>query len=146
MTSEPAATDILSAKKVEALTGGDLRPIRGLNLPQIIYKPSGIPIIQFNRTPKIKDEDESTRRQLIFIPLEVNLRKLPAEQRRNPLEVGVALRTELSGILNWMLDGFRDFQERLDEGVGTPPAIDPPDVMQRHKNDLLQTADPVGEL
>lgn len=44
-----------------------------------------------------------------------------------------------------MLDGFRDFQERLNKGVGTPPGIDPPEVMQRLKDDLLRTADPVGE-
>ena len=98
LTSEPAATDILSTKKIKALTGGGLRPIRALHCQQFTYRPSGIPIIQFNRTPKIKDEDEGTHRRLIFIPLEVNLRNLPEEQRRNPLEIEAALKSELSGI------------------------------------------------
>lgn len=145
LASEPAATDVLSAKKIKALTGGDPRPARALGMPQFIYRPSGIPIIQFNRTPKIKDEDEGTRRRLVFIPLDVNLRDLPPEKRRNPLEVESALKRELPGILNWLLDGFRDFQSRLEKGQGTPPGIDPPEVMQRLKADLMESADPVGE-
>lgn len=144
LASEPAVTDVFSAKKIKSLTGGDLRPARALGQPQFIYRPSGIPVIQFNRTPKIKDEDEGTRRRLVFIPLEVNLRELPPEQRRNPLEVERALRLELPGILNWMLDGFRDFQLRLEAGKGVPPGIDPPDTMLDLKDRIMEAADPVG--
>lgn len=145
LASEPSARDELSAKKIKALTGGDPRPARALGMPQFIYRPSGIPVIQFNRTPKIKDEDEGTRRRLVFLPLDVNLRELPPEKRRNPLEVEAALKRELPGILNWMLDGFRDFQTRLEAGQGTPPGIDPPEAMNALKADLMESADPVGE-
>lgn len=144
IASEPDPTDVFSAKKIKALTGGDLRPARALGMPQFIYRPSGIPIIQFNRTPRIKNEDEGTRRRLIFIPLEVNLRELPPEKRRNPLEVEAAMEKELPGILNWMLDGFRDFQARLDVGQGVPPGIDPPDAMLNLKDRIMESADPVG--
>lgn len=144
LASEPAVTDIFSAKKIKSLTGGDLRPARALGMPQFIYRPSGIPVILFNRTPRIKDEDEGTRRRLVFIPLDVNLRELPPEKRRNPLEVERALKEELPGILNWMLDGFRDFQTRLEKGQGTPPGIDPPAVMQTLKDRIMEAADPVG--
>lgn len=144
LASEPAVTDVFSAKKIKSLTGGDLRPARALGMPQFVYRPSGIPVIQFNRTPRIKDEDEGTRRRLVFIPLDVNLRELPPEKRRNPLEVERAMREELPGILNWMLDGFRDFMVRLERGQGTPPGIDPPAIMQTLKDRIMEAADPVG--
>jgi len=144
LASEPAVTDIFSAKKIKSLTGGDLRPARALGMPQFVYRPTAIPIILFNRTPRIKDEDEGTRRRLVFIPLDVNLRELPPEQRRNPLDVERALKEELPGILNWMLDGFRDFYVRLEAGKGTPPGIDPPGVMQTLKDRIMEAADPVG--
>jgi phage/plasmid-associated DNA primase len=126
------------------LTGGDLRPARALGMPQFVYRPTGIPVISFNRTPKIKDEDDGTRRRLVFFPLQVNLRELPPEQRRSELEVDAALRAELPGILNWLLDGFRDFFARLEKGVGVPPGIDPPEVMLTLKDRIMEAADPVG--
>lgn len=144
IASEPAVTDIFSAKKIKSLTGGDLRPIRGLNKDQFIYRPSAIPVISFNRTPKIKDEDEGTRRRLVFIPLEVNLRELPPEKRKTELQAEAELMGELTGILNWMLDGFRDFYARIEAGVGTPPGIDPPEAMQALKDKIMEAADPVG--
>lgn len=144
LASEPAVTDVFSAKKIKSLTGGDLRPARALGMPQFIYRPTAIPIILFNRTPRIKDEDDGTRRRLVFIPLDVNLRELPPEKRRNPLEVEKSLKEELPGILNWMLDGFRDFYIRIEKGAGVPPGIDPPAVMQTLKDRIMEAADPVG--
>lgn len=145
IASEPGVTDIFSAKKIKSLTGGDLRPVRGLNKDQFVYRPTAIPVISFNRTPKIKDEDEGTRRRLVFIPLEVNLRLLPPELRKSELQAEAELMAELPGILNWMLDGFRDFYTRIEQNVGTPPGIDPPPVMQALKDRIMEAADPVGQ-
>jgi P4 family phage/plasmid primase-like protien len=102
--SEPAATDTFSAKKIKALTGGDRRPVRALNKDQFYYYPRGVPVISFNRTPRIKDEDEGTRRRLVFIPFDVELHKLPPEKRRAPAEVQAELRAEGPGVLNWLLE------------------------------------------
>lgn len=144
LASEPAVTDVFSAKKIKSLTGGDLRPARALGMPQFKYRPTGIPVIQFNRTPRIKDDDGGTRRRLVFFPFDVNLRELPPEKRRSPLEAERALRAELPGILNWMLDGFRDYYIRLEEGRGVPPGIDPPAEMLDLKDRIMESADPVG--
>lgn len=144
LASEPAATDIFSAKKIKSLTGGDYRPARGLGKDQFIYRPTGVPVIMFNRTPRIKDEDEGTRRRLVFLPLDVNLRLLPPHQRRAQHEVEGALKAEMPGILNWMLDGFREFMRRLEVGQGTPPGIDPPPAMMTLKDEIMDNADPIG--
>lgn len=136
LASEPAATDELSAKKVKAMTGGDRRPARALGMPQFYYRPQAVPILSFNRTPRIKDEDEGTRRRLIFFPFEVNLRALPPEQRRTPSQIEATLKNERAGILNWMLDGWREYCR-----IGLTPT----EEMQTLKADVMERADPVGE-
>lgn len=136
MASEPAATDELSAKKIKALTGGDIRPARALGMAQFNYYPRAVPILSFNRTPRIKDEDEGTRRRLVFFPFEVSLRELPPEKRRKASEVEAALMAERAGILNWMLDGWREYCR-----IGLRPSGE----MQALKNDAMERADPVGE-
>ncbi|GHE03746.1 hypothetical protein U879_05700 [Defluviimonas sp. 20V17] len=135
IATEPGARDILSAKKIKGLTGGDKRMSRGLNKDFFFWTPRGIPIISCNRTPKIKDEDEGTRRRLVFIPFDVNLRALPAEQQRAQGEVEAELRREGAGILNWLLDGFAEFMRR---------GVDMPEAMATLKANLMQAADPVG--
>lgn len=144
IASEPDPTDELAAKKIKSLTGGDPRPARALNMPQFFYRPTGFPILSFNRTPRIKNEDEGTRRRLIFFPFEVSLRELPPEKRRSPVAVEKALAAEGPGILNWLLDGYREFRHRTDAGIGTPPGIDPPAAMLDLKDAILEHADPVG--
>lgn len=135
IATEPGARDVLSAKKIKGLTGGDRRMSRGLYADPFFWTPSGIPILSCNRTPKIKDEDEGTRRRLVFIPFDVNLRALPPEQQRSQGEVEAELRAEGSGILNWMIEGFQEFM-RI--GVALPAP------MIRLKEQLLESADPVG--
>lgn len=135
IATEPGARDVLSAKKIKGLTGGDKRMSRGLNKDFFLWTSTGIPILSCNRTPKIKDEDEGTRRRLVFVPFDVNLRALPIEQQRAQSDVEAELRAEGPGILNWLLDGFHDFMSR---------GIDAPAVMNTLKATLMESADPVG--
>lgn len=135
IATEPGARDVLSAKKVKGLTGGDRRMSRGNYQDPFFWTPTGIPIISINRTPKIKDEDEGTRRRLVFVPFDVNLRALPPEKQRSQGEVEAELREEGSGILNWLIAGFQEFMHL---GVHLP------EPMTRLKAQLLEAADPVG--
>lgn len=135
IATEPGARDVLSAKKIKGLTGGDRRMSRGLYADPFFWTPRGVPLLSCNRTPKIKDEDEGTRRRLVFIPLNVKLQELPPEKRRSQGAVEAEHRAEGSGILNWLLDGFRDFMER---------GIDMPEEMAELKRQLMESADPVG--
>ncbi|MQQ09096.1 hypothetical protein GFB49_11575 [Epibacterium sp. SM1979] len=135
IATEPGARDVLSAKKVKGLTGGDRRMSRGNYQDPFFWTPTGIPVVSINRTPKIKDEDEGTKRRLVFIPFDVNLRALPPEKQRSQGEVEAELREEGSGILNWLIEGFQEFMQR---------GIDLPEPMTRLKEQLLEAADPVG--
>ncbi len=135
IATEPGARDVLSMKKIKGLVGGDRRMSRGLFEGAFFWKPHGIPILSCNRTPKIKDEDEGTRRRLIFLPFDVNLRALPADKQRAQGEVEAELRAEGSGILNWLIAGFQDFMHQ---------GISPPAQMLSLKEALLEAGDPVG--
>lgn len=126
---------MLNGKAIKSFTGGDKRQSRGNFKDFFEWTPRAIPIISINRTPKIKDESEGLRRRLIFVPLEVNLRALPKDRQREQGEVERELAAEGSGILNWMLEGFRDF---MAEGINPPP------VMLDLKDKLLEASDPVG--
>lgn len=136
IATEPGARDILSAKKIKGLTGGDRRMSRGLYADPFFWTPRGLPILSCNRTPKIKDEDEGTRRRLVFLPFDVDLRALPPELQRDQGEVEAEMRAQGSGILNWLIAGFQDFMMR--------GGIDMPEAMTRLKTQLLEAADPVG--
>ncbi|MGX0875937.1 putative DNA primase/helicase [Roseovarius sp. MBR-154] len=135
VATEPDARDVLSTKKIKALTGGDRRMSRGNFQDFFFWTPRGVPLISCNRTPKIKGEDDGTKRRLIFIPFDVNLRALPPERQRAQAEVEAELRAEASGILNWLLEGLSEFLAR---------GIDPPEVMLALKARLLESGDPVG--
>ncbi|MFN3615038.1 MAG: phage/plasmid primase, P4 family [Rubrimonas sp.] len=134
--SEPDISDVLSAKKIKSLTGGDPRPARALNMPQFIYTPTAVPVISFNRTPEVRGEDEGTWRRLIFIPFDVDLRRLPEAMRRGPDDVEAELMAEGSGILNLLLDAFASVRAI---GLAPPPAA------QAMKTELRSASDPVGE-
>ena len=133
IATEPGARDVLSTKKIKGLTGGGRRMSRGLYADPFFWTPRGMQILSCNRTPKIKDE--GTRRRLVFLPFDVNLRALPPEKQRDQGEVEAEMRSQGSGILNWLIAGFQDFMQR---------GIDMPEPMAQLKEQLLEAADLVG--
>ena len=136
IATEPDARDVLDMKKVKSLTGGDVRKSRGAyEKASFAWVPRGVPILAVNRTPKLKDGDAGTRRRLIFVPLEVNLKELPPEKRRPAYEVEAELRGEASGILNWLVDGWRDYKA---QGLALP------EKWLALRDELLLGADPVA--
>ena len=70
--------------------------------------------------------------------------ELPPDQRKSTIESEAELRRELPGVLNWMLDGFRDFMARVAAGKGDPLDIDPPEAMHDLKDKLMEDADLIG--
>lgn len=135
IATEPGARDVLSAKKIKGLTGGDRRMSRGLFSNAFFWTPSGLPILSCNRTPKIKDEDEGTRRRLVILPLEVNLRALPPDRQLSPGKADAAFAAEAPGIFNRALEAFAEFWR---DGIAPPAAMD------ALKSALMESVDPVG--
>lgn len=131
----PATADEPSAKKAKVLTYEGLPPHAHFVAEQFIYRPTGVPNLPFNPTPKIKDEDEETRSRLVFL-FGVNLRGIFLEQRRYPSETANALGKESSGTLNWMIERFVEYKTL---------GLNIPEVMIDLQVTLLEAVDPVGD-
>lgn len=128
---------------MKAFTGGDRRTARALHKDPFEYTPTAVPVLQFNRTPRIIEEDEGLRRRLVFIPFDQELHKLEAGRRRSPREVAQLYDQDLSGILNWLLEGYRIYAEAMARGQGAPLGIVLPKRLEAEKTRLLHSADPV---
>jgi putative DNA primase/helicase len=111
-TSEPERGAKLSEALIKLVTGGDMLKVRHLNKDFFELRAQFKLTLSRNYRPEIRGADEGIWRRVVLVPWTV---MIPPE-RRDPL-LGEKLRGEVSGILNRMLDGLRDF---LDNGLVLP--------------------------
>lgn len=138
VAAEPAPTDTFSLKKIKSLTGGDRKSTRvAYEKHELNWTPRGVPLLSCNKTPRIADDDPGTRRRLIFIPLEVDLKALPEDRRIPQHEMDAMLAAEAPGILNWLIDGWIDYKRQ--RGLNLPAN------WLALRDRLMEEADPVGQ-
>lgn len=115
--------------KLKDLTGGDTLTARFLHQEFFDFHPTHRLLIRGNHKPSISGTDEGIWRRLRLVPFTVSI---PAdEQDRGLLK---KLTVELPGILNWALQGCREWQRT---GL-QPPAIILEAVQQyRQESDTL---------
>ena len=136
LASEPSARAVLDMPYLKALTGGEERASRQLHGREFHWTPRMVPILLLNTRPKLKDADRGVARRLHILPFTVDLTALPPEQRREREDVLAELRAEGPGILNWLIDGWRDYRARGDLGM-------PADI-EAARDEYVASADPVG--
>jgi putative DNA primase/helicase len=100
--------------KLKDLTGGDTLSARFLHQEFFDFQPTHRIVIRGNHKPAINGTDEGIWRRLRLVPFTVQIP--PDEQDRDLLR---KLQGELPGILNWALQGCREWQT---DGL-KPPAI-----------------------
>src|SRR5262249_40899502 len=93
--------------KIKTLTGGDRIAARFMRQDFFEYTPQFKLLITGNHKPGLRSVDEAIRRRFNLVPFTVTI---PPDQR-DP-ELGDKLKGEWSGILQWMVDGCMDWQER----------------------------------
>ena len=115
--------------KLKDLTGGDTLTARFLHQEFFDFRPTHRILIRGNHKPTIAGTDEGIWRRLRLVPFSV---QIPAdEQDRDLLQ---KLEVELPGILNWALQGCREWQKA---GL-QPPGIIAEAVRQyREESDTL---------
>jgi putative DNA primase/helicase len=101
--------------KIKTLTGGDQISARFMRQDFFDYLPQFKLMISGNHKPGLRSVDEAIRRRFNLIPFTVTI---PQEER--DVELGDKLKVEWPGILQWMLDGCVDWQER---GLAPPQAV-----------------------
>jgi putative DNA primase/helicase len=100
--------------KIKALTGGDKISARFMRQDFFEFTPQFKLLIAGNHKPGLRSVDEAIRRRFYLIPFTVTI---PAEERDPGLLE--KLKTELPGILHWMIEGCLQWQQH---GLA-PPAV-----------------------
>jgi putative DNA primase/helicase len=115
--------------KLKDLTGGDTLTARFLHQEFFDFHPTHRIVIRGNHKPAINGTDEGIWRRLRLVPFTVSIP--PDEQDRHLLR---KLEGELPGILNWALQGCREWQE---SGLNAPPIIAEAVRKYREESDTL---------
>lgn len=97
------------SNKLKKLISGEPVTINVKFKPQFQFRPQTKFIFAVNIMPRVDDTSTATERRIIAVVFRNNFRAVPNTNLRG--EHGL-LSQELSGVLNWMLDGIRDLNEK----------------------------------
>jgi putative DNA primase/helicase len=127
---ETSQGDRLSEALVKNLTGGD--PIRTRRVKEDFwqFEPTHKFWLSTNHRPVVRGTDNAIWRRLKLIPFGVSI----PEAEQDP-KLSEKLLSERSGILNWMLQGVRDW---LEYGLDDPPEVIDATSEYREESDFFQ--------
>ncbi len=115
--SEPGKYMVLSAALVKTLTGNDKITARFLNENSFEFSPQFKLFINTNYLPKVNDTTVFSSGRVYVIPFERHFSK---DEQDKSLKRKLAQPENLSGILNWCLEGLRLVQET---GLAPPDSV-----------------------
>ncbi len=101
--------------KIRALTGGDPIAARFMRQDFFEFVPIFKLLIAGNHKPSLRGVDEAIRRRLHLLPFTVTIPK----EERDP-DLSQKIRKEWPAILQWMIDGCLDWQ---DKGLAAPGVV-----------------------
>ena len=103
-TSEVDEDHRLDEQLVKDITGGDTLEGRRLYQEAFTFKPQFKPWMYGNHKPEIRGTDDAIWSRVRLVPFDVSFKG------REDLELADKLEAELSGILNWAIQGCLDWQ------------------------------------
>ena len=115
--SEPEKSMVIDASLTKQMTGNNTLTARYLRENSFEFKPQFKLFIDTNHLPQISDMTLFESDRIRIIPFN---RHFTAEERDIDLKAFFAEPANLSGILNWCLDGFRLYQA---EGLDMPNSV-----------------------
>ncbi len=104
--------------KLKDLTGGDTMTVRNLFKSFFQFKPEFKLWMYANFMPKVKGMDYGIRRRYRIIPFNI---VIPMEKRKPRSQVLSTFKSEQSGILNWILEGYKLYRQ---EGLLAPKYVE----------------------
>ncbi len=129
VASEPPKRMLFDVSLVKTLTGRDRITARHLYESEISFVPKFKLLINTNYLPLITDDTIFKSERIRVINF--NRHFSPEEQKK---ELKDQLRNEMSGILNWMLDGWHMYQK---EGLEPPQPIKDSTQRYQHESDKI---------
>jgi putative DNA primase/helicase len=127
--SDGEAGQALAESKIKHMTGGDKISCRPLYKDYRSYEPQFKLWIATNDLPNVKGFDPAIWRRIRVIEFPVTI----SEEQRDP-RLAEQLAAEAPGILNWALQGYRDWKRG---GLNAPPEISEATNSYRRDNDLV---------
>lgn len=124
--SETGQGSYLAENKLKQITGGDTTAGRALYASYQEFQLSGVVLFSTNHLPKVKGTDEGIWRRINVI----EFKRTFTEEERDP-HLKDSLLAERSGVLNWMLEGHRQYKE---EGLRPPESVR--DATLRYRKDM----------
>jgi len=119
-----------SMQVIKAWTGGDPITARFLFGEDFSFRPVGKLWLAANTKPAIAERTHAAWRRVHLIPFTVTI---PRDLQDPDLEA--KLLEELPGILNWVLEGLKDYHQR---GLAPPEEVTKATAAYRKENDSLQ--------
>jgi putative DNA primase/helicase len=145
--SEPDKKLVLSAALVKTLTGNDSITAHYLHENSFEYRPQFKLFINTNHLPSVTDATLFSSGRVKIIPFERHFRE---SERDDGLKNELASQENLSGVLNWCLEGLRMI---VKDGFREPDAVRDATDEYRNNNDKLgrflaeeMEADPTAEI
>jgi putative DNA primase/helicase len=123
---------LLNAALVKQLTGGDTLVARFLNNNPFEYRPEFKAFINTNHLPQVTDDTVFTSGRMIIIPFTRHFTE--AEQDKDLKKV-FRRQSNLSGILNWLIEGYRLLK---------PEGLEPSERIKQALADYRQDSDIIG--
>ena len=128
-TSETEEHQKLSESFIKQWTGGEQISTRDLHVKQLEFTPQGKIFLATNHKPKIYGNDHAIWRRVILFPFKRTF--LDAEK---DIELPNKLKAELSGILNWALEGCFEWQKH---GLMRPESVNVAVNSYREEMDVI---------
>ena len=113
---EPPQGAVFDDGVIKRLTSNAAIPVRHLNHGFFDLTPSFKVMVECNRRPQVRTEDQGLWRRIHVIPFGVEIETDAIDKSY----VKRLLRPEGSAILNWLLEGYRAWRE---QGLAAPPEI-----------------------
>jgi putative DNA primase/helicase len=113
----------LNAGKVKWLTGGDTLVGREpYGKREVAFKPSHLLFLLTNFKPRVKASDFAIWQRLHLIPFKFSFVDNPKEPHHREIDPNLVedLKKEASGILAWLVQGFKEWREK---GLRPPPTV-----------------------
>ncbi|MCK9569663.1 phage/plasmid primase, P4 family [Candidatus Pacearchaeota archaeon] len=121
----------LSMQVIKSWTGGDLITARFLFGENFTFKPIGKLWLVANNKPVISERNHAAWRRVQLIPFNVTISESEKDK-----DLDIKLLAELPGILNWALEGLREYMKK---GLSAPSAVKIATEEYREENDSMRS-------
>lgn len=120
----------LSLSRVKCLTGIGQIKARRLRENMISFQPTHKLFLDCNHRPVIGDPNDAIRNRVKCVPFNVQI-----PEAKNDKDLPTKLRTELPGILRWIVEGAVLYHR---DGLGDPPDVTAATEHYRQESDRLK--------